>query len=168
MIRPETVLDTWKTTRADAAQAVEDLPDGDLAFRPLPELMTFGEIARHILGAGHALSGMLLEGVENFQVPEFREMVKKRDFPLPEDADASELAAAMRQSVDQRTAELSRQSPEFFAKIVTKWDGAKLTRLELIQFLKEHELGHRAQLFTYLRFKGVTPVTTRRRQSKQA
>jgi uncharacterized damage-inducible protein DinB len=167
MIRLETVLGTWKSIRADAAQAVEELPEGDLAFRPLPELMTFGEIARHILGAGHALSGLLLEGVENFQVPEFRQMLERHVFPLPETSNAAELAAAMRKSLEQRLAELARQSPEFFAGIVTKWDGAKLTRLEMVQFLKEHELTHRSQLFTYLRFKGVTPITTRRRQAKQ-
>jgi len=167
MVRLETVLETWNSIRADAAQAVEELPEGDLAFRPLPELMTFGEIARHILGAGHAFTGLLLEGVENFQVPEFRQMLERHVFPLPETASAAELAAAMRQSVEQRTAELARQSPEFFSGIVTKWDGAKLTRLEMIQFLKEHELTHRSQLFTYLRFKGVTPITTRRRLGKQ-
>ncbi|MEK7754742.1 MAG: hypothetical protein AAB654_22650, partial [Acidobacteriota bacterium] len=84
MVRLETVLETWNSIRADAAQAVEELPEGDLAFRPLPELMTFGEIARHILDAGHAFTGLLLEGVENFQVPEFRQMFKRHVSPLPE------------------------------------------------------------------------------------
>jgi hypothetical protein len=134
-----------------SAPTVEELPEGDLAFRPLPELMTFGEIARHILGAGHALTGLLLEGVENFQVPEFRQMLERHAFALPETANAAELAAAMRQSVEQRTAELARQSGEFFSGVVTKWK----------------ELRHRSQLFTNLRFKRVTPVTTRGRQAWQ-
>ena len=38
--------------------------------------------------------------------------------------------------------------------------------LEMLQFLKEHELTHRAQLFLYLRLKGIVPATTRRRLAK--
>jgi uncharacterized damage-inducible protein DinB len=69
--------------------------------------------------------------------------------------------------MDVRQAELCRQPADFFAKIITRFDGQPVTRLEMIQFVKEHELTHRAQLFVYLRLKGVVPVTTRRRQAKK-
>jgi uncharacterized damage-inducible protein DinB len=38
----------------------------------------------------------------------------------------------------------------------------------MLQFVKEHELTHRAQLFMYLRLKGIVPATTRRRMAMQA
>jgi uncharacterized damage-inducible protein DinB len=38
----------------------------------------------------------------------------------------------------------------------------------MLQFVKEHELTHRAQLFLYMRMKGIVPATTRRRLAKQA
>jgi uncharacterized damage-inducible protein DinB len=38
----------------------------------------------------------------------------------------------------------------------------------MLQMLKEHELTHRAQLFLYIRMKGMVPATTRRRMAKQA
>jgi uncharacterized damage-inducible protein DinB len=41
-----------------------------------------------------------------------------------------------------------------------------MTVLEMLQFVKEHELTHRAQMFLYLRMKGIVPATTRRRQAK--
>jgi uncharacterized damage-inducible protein DinB len=47
--------------------------------------------------------------------------------------------------------------------MVTRFDGQRVTRLEMIQTIKEHELTHRAQLFLYLRLKGIVPATTRRR-----
>ena len=43
-------------------------------------------------------------------------------------------------------------------------DGQRVTRLEMFQFIKEHEVAHRAQLFLYLRLKGIVPATTRRRR----
>ena len=86
---------------------------------------------------------------------------------LPESAGAPELAAALRESVEQRTAALAAQPAQFFAHIITRFDGQKVTRLEMVQMIKEHELTHRAQLFMCLRLKGIVPTTTRRRMAKQ-
>ncbi len=33
----------------------------------------------------------------------------------------------------------------------------------MLQFIKEHELTHRSQMFVYMRLKGIVPATTRRR-----
>jgi len=131
------------------------------------DVMTFREIARHILEAGHAITGLLLDGVEDMAVPQFREMMKKYMVELPQTPDATALAQALRQSVEQRAAQLAAQPPEFFEKVVTRFDGQRVTRLEMVQFTKEHELTHRAQMFMYLRMKNVVPATTRRRMAKQ-
>jgi uncharacterized damage-inducible protein DinB len=167
MVRLDALLDSWKTVRQDTAEAVEDFPPDELDFKPVPELMSFREIARHILIAGHGLTGLLLAGEEHFGGPQFREQMAK--FALvPEDAGASEIARQLRASVEQRAVELAAQSPEFYSGIITRVDGARVTRLEMLQFVKEHELTHRSQLFVYLRMKGIVPSTTRRRLAKQA
>lgn len=167
MIRLETVLDSWKSVREDAALAVEEFPAAEMDFKAAPGMDSFGEIARHILNAGHGLTGMVLAGVENLAVPEFRELVKRHASPLPAGANAAELAAEMRRALEQRRAELAKQPPEFFSKIITRFDGQQVTRLEMIQFIKEHELTHRAQLFVCMRMKGLVPATTRRRQARK-
>jgi uncharacterized damage-inducible protein DinB len=168
MIRVEQVLDSWRTIRQDTAAAVEDFPAGELDYRPTPELATFREIARHVLDASDGLTGMLLAGDENFTGGDFRERLKPHMRALPADAGASVLASALRESVAQRTEQLAAQPPEFFARIITRFDGQQVTRLEMVQTVKEHELTHRSQLFMYLRLKGIVPATTRRRMAKQA
>jgi len=168
MVRVEHVLDSWKTIRQDTAAAVEEFPAGDLDYRPTPELMTFRDTARHILDASHALTGMLLAGDEDFATPDFRDRLKRHMTGLAADAGAPELAAALRDSLEERTARLAAQPAEFFSRIITRFDGQKVTRLEMVQTIKEHELTHRSQLFMYLRLKGMVPATTRRRLAKQA
>jgi uncharacterized damage-inducible protein DinB len=168
MVRVEHVLDSWKTIRQDTAAAVEEFPAGDLDYRPTPELMTFRAIARHILDASHALTGLLLAGHENFATPDFRECMKPYMKGLGAGAGAPELAAALRDSLEERTAQLAAQPAEFFSHIITRMDGQKVTRLEMVETIKEHELTHRQQLFLYLRLKGLVPATTRRRLAKQA
>lgn len=167
MVRTETVIDSWKTVRQDTAQAVEDFPAAEMDFKATPDLMTFGELARHVLDAGHALTGMLLDGVDNLATPQFREMIGKYRPQLPEHLDAAALAAELRQSVETQTAKLSAKGEDFFSGMITRFDGQKVTRLEMLQFIKEHELTHRSQMFVYMRLKGIVPATTRRRQAKQ-
>jgi uncharacterized damage-inducible protein DinB len=167
MIRLEPLLESLKTIRQHTAQAVEDMPAGELDFQPSPDVMTFRQIARHILDASQGLCGMLLAGEENFATPEFRERLKEFISPLAQDAPAGELAAELRRSADGYAAALGARSPEFFAQIITRFDGQRVTRMELVQMVKEHEMTHRAQLFLYLRLKGIVPSTTRQRQARQ-
>jgi len=161
MVRLDALLDSWKTVRQDTAQAVEDMPEAELDFRPVPEAMTFREIARHILASSYALTGMVLDGVEKVD----RQELMKRFPPVPADAGKAFLASQLLARFDERLPALAAQSPEFYAGMITRFDGQQVTRLEMIQTVKEHELTHRAQLFLYLRLKGIVPATTRRRQA---
>ncbi len=167
MVRVDTVLDTWRSVRADAVAAVREWPAGEMDYRAVPELMTYGEIARHILDAGHGLTGILLAGETDFQAADFRAKLAGYSSGLKGDATPGELAEAMDRMAAERIEALRTQSAEWWAVVVRKWDGQELTRLEYIQFVKEHELTHRSQLFLYMRLKGMVPPTTRRRLQKK-
>ncbi len=167
MVRLDTLLDSWKAIRQDTIAAVEEFPAAEFSYKPVSDLMSFGDIARHILVAGHGLTGLLLAGEEHLGGPEFREKMA-RYAVLPEGAPQEDLARELRHSLEQRVPELAAQPAEFYSGIITRVDGARVTRLEMLQFVKEHELTHRQQLFLYLRMKGLVPATTRRRLAKQA
>jgi uncharacterized damage-inducible protein DinB len=166
MVRLEMVLSSWKAVREDTAQAVEDFPAAEMDYRPTPDLMTFRDTARHILDAGHILTGVLLDEVDNMATPDFRERMKRYLPQLPAELDSAALASALRTELETRTAELAARPADFYAGEITRFDGQRVTRLEMLQFVKEHELTHRSQLFMYLRLKGIVPSTTRRRLAK--
>ncbi len=167
MVRVEHVLDSWKAIRQDTALAVEDFPAGEMDFRPAPDVMTFGEIARHILEAGEGFTGLLLAGENSFNTPDVRDRARQK-VTHKSGPDAASLAEALRGSLERRCAELAAQPAEFFSGLITRMDGIQVTRLEMLQMLKEHELTHRAQLYLCLRMKGIVPATTRRRMARQA
>src|ERR1035438_3871082 len=96
MVRLEQVLDSWKTVRADTISAVEDFPAAEFDYRPTPDVMTFGDIARHILDASDGLTGLLLAGDDNFATPDFRDRLKKHMRAVG--AGGTGLAAALRES----------------------------------------------------------------------
>ncbi len=168
MVRLEAILNSWKAVREDTALAVEEFPAAELDYKPTPEVDSFRQIAVHILNAGNGLSGLLLEGETMLSGPEFREKVKKHFVPLPADTDAATIAAELRRGIEAPLAALATQSADWYAQMVTRPDGQPVTRMEMVQFVKEHEMTHRAQLFAYMRLKGLVPATTRRRLARQA
>ncbi len=167
MVRVQFVLDSWKTVRKDAAGAVREFPAASFDAKPVEGVDSFGVIARHILNAGHAFPGILLAGVDNLQTPDFREKMKAHVYELAEDATPEQLAEALEKSLEVRTAELAAQPESFFSGEITRFDGLRLTRLEMLQFVKEHELTHRSQLFMLMRLQGMVPPTTKRRLAAQ-
>jgi len=166
MVRLDSILSYWKSVREDTAQAVEDFATYKLDFKPCADLMTFGATARHILDAGYGLSGLLLAGEEDLSTPQFRENIGKLVAELPKTEDAAALAKELRSAMERRAPELAAKPAEFYAGDIIRMDGQRVTRLEMLQLIKEHELTHRQQLFMYLRLNGVVPPTTRRRQAK--
>ena len=153
--------------RADAAQAVEEMPGSGLDYRPADDFLSFRDVATHIHDVSQGMIGMLLAGDTQFTGPDWREKRKQYVRPLPDGAGPAEIAAALRRTLDEDCDKLARQSPEFLAGTVDKFDGTHPTRMELLLFIREHELTHRAQLFVYLRMNGVIPPTTRRRLAAQ-
>ena len=167
MVRPEFVLESWRQVRLYAVEAVQEWPAAEGAFRLAPEVMTFAEIARHIAEAGHILTGILLSGETDYAREGFRQEMQRWSPGLPADMPLPALAAELQSLTAARIDELRGQSPEWWAGMVKKWTGEDMTRLEFLQFVKEHELTHLAQLFACMRLKGLTPPTTRRRQAKK-
>lgn len=132
MVRLDAVLDSWKSIRAGSAQAVDDFPADDLDFRLTPELMTFRELALHILNSGKALAGLLLDGEEQMAGPDFREKIKQYYSTLPADAGAAGLAQAMRNAMAEAAPKLAAQNPEFYSVLISRFDGRAVTRLEML------------------------------------
>jgi len=166
MVRLQAVIDSWKTVRQDTAQAVDDFSAHNLDYKPCDGVMTFGELARHTLEAGHALTGALLDEVDSFATPQFRELIDKYAAELPKTDGPGALARELRAEMDTRAAQLAAKPASFWEGEITRRDGMRVTRLEMLQFVKEHELTHRQQLFMYLRLNGLVPPTTRRRMAQ--
>lgn len=165
MVRLEGILDSWTQIRRDTAQALRDMPAGALEFQPTAELMPFRQLAVHILNASRGMTAMLLAGETDFSAPGFRERMREH-FPSGLDAlDQTALAERLETALaeDRTRLAAAAQPADFWAAMMTRFDGTPVTRLEMLQYAKEHELTHRSQMFMYLRLKGVVPPTTRRR-----
>lgn len=165
MVRVEYVLEHWAAVRRDAAQAVREWPESEREFRAAPAMMSFGALAWHVAEAGHVMTGILLSGETDYQREGFRESNQRHLPALDKNISLAALADAMESLAAERSAELATHGPEWWAEMVRKWSGERMTRLEFLTFVVEHELTHRSQMFVCMRLKGMTPPTTRRMQA---
>ena len=165
MIRLQTVLDSWRKIREDTAQGVSDFPETAMDEILVEGCMSFRETAFHIAEVSHSVTGAILDGVDDLSVPNRREVLDGYKIRIPERPSGEDLAEALLESMRDRTAAIEERPEEFWAGEITRFDGQRVTRLEMLQFLKEHELTHRSQLFMFLRLKGIVPPTTRRREA---
>jgi len=165
MVRLEGILDSWTQIRRDTAQALRDMPVSELEFRPTAELMPFRQLAIHIINASRGMTAMLAAGESDFSAPTFRERMREHFLDGLDALDHAALAERLETSLAEDNARLAAPelSSEFWAAMMKRFDGTPVTRLEMLQYAKEHELTHRSQMFMYLRLKGVVPPTTRRR-----
>lgn len=158
----QAVLDSWLSIRTDTAQAWLDMPAEDSGFRPADGLMSYRELAVHIANSSRGIARMLMAGELDFSAPGFRPRMHAHHLDLSGDGREA-LSDHLHQLLKEDTLELARLDSDFYSRMMTRFDGTPVTRLEMLQYAKEHEITHRAQMFMYLRLKGIVPPTTRRR-----
>ena len=88
--------------------------------------------ASFVLQAGNGLSGLLLDGEEMLSGPEFREKMKKHFSTIAPDADAATLATELRAAIEPKLAGLEKQSPEWYAQIVTRAAADRSTKGKIL------------------------------------
>lgn len=134
----------WKRFRAVTLQTLELVQDEDLAFRPVPEMMTLGQQLLHIPQS----EDFLIRGL--FDSDWDRERLR-----LPRTALTVEELKTFYRIVGARTDAVFQGIDE---GILAEGVGdPPVTRWSHLWTLLEHEVHHKAQMAVYLRLLGIVP-----------
>jgi uncharacterized damage-inducible protein DinB len=167
-MQPETFFELARATRSESVTACREFPAEAFDEELVPGFMSFRKINQHILEAGYALTGMLLEGDEHFNVPEMRQRFTKYLPVIGADATPGELASALDAKLEERIAQVREAGPAFWESEITHFSGARITMMEMMLLIRQHEAEHRAQAAVLSRMQGIVPATTRKRQAAAA
>jgi uncharacterized damage-inducible protein DinB len=144
-----TVRLLWEPMIGYITTAAEELPESTYAFKPTPEVRSFGQLVGHVAGAQYLMCGAALG-----------------DPPREEDAiektrkTKTELVAALKAST-QYCARAYGQTDKA-AQGKTKLFGQERTRLYALGLNATHDAEHYGNIVTYLRINGVVPPSSRR------
>lgn len=139
----------YETARGYLMRAAEAMPEGDFAFRPTPEVRSFGQVLGHIINF-HYMGCAAALGEAS---PTQDDIEKTR-------TTKAALVEALRESsalCDRAFAQTDAQ-----AMGMTKLFGGDRTRLSVLAMVSVHDWEHYGNLVTYMRLKGMVPPSSQR------
>jgi len=143
-----TVRMLWEQLTGYITTAAEELPESTYAFKPTPEVRSFGQLVGHVAGAQHLICAAALGEPGRAEDEIERTRTAKAD-----------LVAALKAST-QYCARAYAQSDRA-ARQATKLFGQQRTRLYALTLNATHNAEHYGNMVTYLRLKGVVPPSSR-------
>jgi uncharacterized damage-inducible protein DinB len=127
-------------------RSAAEMPEADFAFKPTPEVRSFGQIIGHVADANYAFCSKVL-GEDNPSPGVEKHKTSKAD-----------LQAALKASYDYCARAYSMPDKETGMKV--KLFGMEMTRLGALLENVTHNWEHYGNLVTYLRIKGHVPPSS--------
>ena len=140
------------TIRRNLAEAAESMPSDEYAFKPTPQVRTFGELIGHVANA-------------NFF---FCSQAKSEPSPSPANhektTDKAGLVRALRDSLAYCDGAYATTTDSSFGQLVKMAGGRPSARGAVLVFNTTHNDEHYGNIVVYMRLKGHVPPSTARTQ----
>ncbi len=140
----------WSSVSNNVVRSAEKMPEENYAFKPAPEVRSFGQILGHVADAQYMICATAKgEKREPAQVEKTK-------------TTKADLTAALKESAAYCDAVYSGLTEAKMAETV-KMFGRERTRFGALMMNVNHTMEHYGNLVTYLRMKGQVPPSSERR-----
>ncbi len=136
-------ISNWNRVHKDTSRVLRAATNDKLDWRPKDDMFTMRELIGHIPQAEVVLVRSALAG-------------STQKVPFDSSRSAEEIAAAFDKQHEELAREVSTLTAEQWREEV-EFHGNTLRRGVLLNFVIEHEIHHRGQLFTYYHLAGINP-----------
>ena len=157
----EEALVGWRYAREGVVAELENIPEESFGFRPVPEVRTVAELARHIAESAAVMVGELTRPDGDFTRQSFPEHLKEHAADLDPRQDKDALLALLRGSLEAGMAKFYEAGELRMLQLITQFNGEPATRLSWMAHGVAHEEYHRGQLCVYARQLGLVPALTK-------
>lgn len=138
----------WEPMIGYITTVAEELPESTYAFRPTPEVRSFGQLVGHVAGAQYLICGAALGDPPRREDAIEKTRTKK-----------AELVSALKASTEYCGRAYAQTDQA--AQQKTKLFGQERTRLFALGLNATHDAEHYGNIVTYLRIKGMIPPSSR-------
>jgi uncharacterized damage-inducible protein DinB len=128
-------------------RAAEKMPEENYAFKPTPDVRSFGQLVGHVADANYAFCAQA-QGLPNPSKNIEKTKTSKAD-----------LVAALKDSVASCGKAFDAMTDASGSELV-KFRGFQLAKLTLLSLNTAHTDEHYGNMVTYLRLKGIVPPTS--------
>ncbi len=139
----------WEPMIGHITTAAEELPESTYAYKPAPEVRSFGELVGHVAGAQYLICAAAMG-----------DPARNEDDIEKSKKTKAELVAALKASTKYCGRAYSQTDKAAQAK--TKLFGQERTRLYALGLNATHDAEHYGNIVTYLRINRIVPPSSRR------
>ncbi|MGJ7922324.1 DinB family protein [Neobacillus sp. LXY-4] len=142
----KSIVDSWLRHRLVTNEIIEMISDDDLLFKPWDKALSLKDLVLHIGNAGDYFVRAVIEGSAvrpSGQQPEVQTALQLQQF-------LAEVTSNTRNNLESLTAK-QLENPVDLTQLL----GTKLPGRHVLQIMREHEIHHKGQLFTYARMIGL-------------
>jgi uncharacterized damage-inducible protein DinB len=144
----------WNRMKETLVKAAEKMPEENYAFKPTPEVRSFGQLVGHVADANFFFSAMAAG-----EKPTSREIEKTK-------TSKADLIAALKES--QTAADKVFTMTDAEAAVPTKLFGMDTSHLIYVIAIFGHNAEHYGDMVTYMRMKGLVPPSSEPRPTPPA
>jgi uncharacterized damage-inducible protein DinB len=141
----------WEGVRNNVTRAAEKMPEENYAFKPVPEVRSFGQLVAHIADANYMFCAAA-RGIARPQVQVEKTMTAKADLVSALKESNAFCDAAFAGLTDAKAAE------------PVKIFGRERARLTALNMNTSHDNEHYGNIVTYMRIKGLVPPSSEPRR----
>ncbi len=137
----------WTGVKNNVARAAEKMPEENFAFKPAPEVRSFGQLIGHIADAQFMICSAALGEARSPAGVEKSKTAK------------ADLVAALKESIDYCDKAYGALTDATAAGTV-KLFGRERTRISALAMNVSHSNEHYGNIVTYMRIKGLVPPSS--------
>ena len=136
----------WNRVKDILVRAAEKMPEENYAFKPSPDVRSFGQLVGHTADANFMFVALA-----------FGEKPTPRDIEKTKTSKA-DLVAALKESFAAGDKVFAASDSDF--SVATKLFGMDTTRFGVVGLLVAHDWEHYGNMATYMRIKGLVPPSS--------
>jgi uncharacterized damage-inducible protein DinB len=144
----------WNAVKDYVVRAAEKMPEESYAFRPTPEVRSFGQLVGHVADANLMFCSMALG-----ETPSPRDIEKTK-------TSKADLVAALKESV--AACDKVFTLPDAKLSGATRLFGTETNHFGVVGLLIGHDFEHYGNMVTYMRIKGLVPPSSEPRPGTPA
>jgi uncharacterized damage-inducible protein DinB len=144
----------WNHVKDIVVRAAEKMPEENYAFKPSPDVRSFGQLVAHVADANFMFAAMA-----SGEKPTPRDIEKTK-------TSKADLVAALKESVAACDKVFALSDAELSTP--TKLFGMDTTRFAVVGLIVGHDFEHYGNMVTYMRIKGLVPPSSEPRPAAPA
>lgn len=141
---------SWTQIKGYVARSAEKMPEENYAFKPAPEVRSYGQLIAHIADANYMICGAAKGEQKSMGIEKSK-------------TSKADLVAALGDSVAYCDSAYDALTDASAAEMVRMF-GRERTRMAALQLNVAHDFEHYGNLVTYMRIKGIVPPSSEPRK----